>query len=350
MSYNVKTIESTTPNLLLIYGEEQFLVEELIYHIIEKSIENGMNANSIEKLDGSIISEQEIVDCANNLSLISPQKLVIVNNFDILYKNKRKSFQGLVNYLKNPNTDTNLIFIGAPSRLNGLSKELSNSKKNTSAKSKVDKLPEVLRYLFQNDLFVEYPKLYDNEIPEWLMRRVKKYGKEIDLQTANLISLSCNSLREIENEIQKLNVYLGNKSQITIDDVEQIVGINRENNVFELVKSVGAKNLELSLRITDNLLTQSNQSVLILITLSRYFITLFKLIDERKITSNKFQLAGKIGVNPYFVDDYLNSLKKYNSLDIENAIFILSKADEELKSTSTDNKYLMFRTLTDIIT
>lgn len=350
MSFNIKTIESTTPNLLLIYGEEQFLVDELIDYIIEKSIENGMDANSIEKLDGNIISELEIVDCANNLSLISPQKIVIINNFDTLYKNKRKSFQGLVNYLKNPNPNTNLIFIGAPSRLNGLSRELSNSKKMASAQSKIDKLPEVLKYLIKNDLFVEYPKLYDNELPEWLMKRVKRYKKEIDLETANLICLSCNSLREIDNEIQKLNVYLGNKNHITIDDVEQIVGINKENNVFELVKSVGAKNLELSLRITDNLLTQSNQSVLILITLSRYFITLFKLLDERKLTSNKFQLAGKIGVNPYFVDEYLRSLNKYNPTDIERAISILSIADEELKSTSTDNKYLMFRTLTNIIT
>lgn len=349
MAFNINNISTNIPNILLIFGEELFLVDELIESITEKSIENGIDTNSIEKLDGSKVSEQEIVDSANNLSLISPQKLIIIEKFDILYKNKRKSSSLFDNYLKNPNPNTILLLTGELSRLSGISKELSNPKKSSQAKSKIEKQPEALKYLIQNDLYVEFPKMYDNELPEWLMRRVRKYNKEIDLETANLICLSCNSIREIDSEIQKLNVYLQNRNKITLDDVEEIVGINKENNVFELVKSVGNKNLDLSLKITDNLLSYSNQSVLIIITLSRYFITLFKLIDERKSTSNKFQLAGKVGVNPYFIDDYLRSLNKYNPIEVESAISILSQADENLKSTSTDNKYLMFKILTDII-
>lgn len=348
MPYNIK--QNEIPNSLLIFGEESFLVDELITQVTDKLLASGLDTNSIERLDGASISEQEIVDNANNLSFISPQKLLIVNNFDVLYKNKRKSFQGLVSYLQNPNPSTTILFVGVPSRLNGISKELSNSKKASAANSKVDKLPEVLKFLIQNDLYVEYPKLYDNEIPDWVVRRALKYKKEIDIQTANLIALSCNSIREIDSELDKLNVYLGNNNHITIDDVEEIVGINKENNVFELTKSVGIRDLDTSLRITDNLLMHSNQSVLILITLTRYFLTLFKLIDERKATSNKFQLAGKVGVNPYFIDEYIRSLSKYSPTDVERSISILSKADEELKSTSADNKYLMFRTLTDIIT
>lgn len=348
MPYNYK--QNELPNSLLIFGEESFLVDEFVTIFTNKMISNGLDTNSIERLDGSIITEQEIVDNCNNLSLISPQKLLIINNFDTLYKNKRKSFPGLINYLRNPNPDTILLFIGVPTRLNGITKELSNPKKVSTAKSKIDKLPEVLKFLIMNDLFIEFPKLYDNEIPEWIVKRALKYKKEIDIQTANLIALSCNSIREIDSELDKLNVYLGNKNKITIDDVEEIVGINKENNVFELTKSVGKRDLDTSLRITDNLLMHSNQSVLIIITLTRYFLTLFKLIDERKATSNKFQLAGKIGVNPYFIDEYINTLNKYSPRDIENSISILSKVDEELKSTSTDNKYLMFRTLTDIIT
>lgn len=348
MPYNYK--QNELPNSLLIFGEESFLVDEFVTIFTNKMISNGLDTNSIERLDGSIITEQEIVDNCNNLSLISPQKLLIINNFDTLYKNKRKSFPGLVNYLRNPNPDTILLFIGVPTRLNGITKELSNPKKVSTAKSKIDKLPEVLKFLIMNDLFIEFPKLYDNEIPEWIVKRALKYKKEIDIQTANLIALSCNSIREIDSELDKLNVYLGNKNKITIDDVEEIVGINKENNVFELTKSVGKRDLDTSLRITDNLLMHSNQSVLIIITLTRYFLTLFKLIDERKATSNKFQLAGKIGVNPYFIDEYINTLNKYSPRDIENSISILSKVDEELKSTSTHNKYLMFRTLTDIIT
>ncbi|MCB0702706.1 MAG: DNA polymerase III subunit delta [Ignavibacteriae bacterium] len=343
--FNQKSI----PNVILLFGEESFLVDEQLDLITNMLIDDGLDINSIEKLDGSKINEQEIVDNANNLSLISPKKLLIINNFDLLYKNKRKSNPIFVNYVHNPNPSTTVILKGIPSKLNGISKDLKNLKKASSAKTKIEKLPEVLKYLILNDFFIEFPKLYENEIPDWVVRRVAKYKKQIDIQTANLLALSCNSIREIDNELDKLNVYLGNKEHITINHVEEIVGINKENNVFELTKAIGLRDLDTSLRITDNLLSHSNQSVLILITLSRYFLTLFKLLDERKMTQNKFQLAGKIGVNPYFIDEYLRALSKYSPSEIENIISLLSNADEELKSTSTDYKYLLFRTLTDII-
>lgn len=337
------------PSILLLFGEEPFLIDEKVHELVKNALENGISENSIEKVDGSETSEQIIVDMANNLSLISPEKLLIVNNFDILYKNKRKSFAGFVNYIKNPNPNTKLILVGAPTRLNGISKDLNSSKKAASAQNKINKLPDALKEIFQKNYYEEFSKIYDNQFASWTVQRAKKYKKVIDLDVANLLSLSCNSIREINNEIKKINIFSPDTDRITIEQVEEIVGVNKDNNVFEITKSVGAKNLSKSISISDNLLSQSNQSVLILITLTRYFLKLFKLSDEIRNTSNKFQLAGKIGVNPYFMDDYLNSLKFYSANQIENNLNTLAKADEELKSSSVNNKLLIQRTLTNLI-
>jgi len=119
----------------------------------------------------------------------------------------------------------------------------------------------------------------------------------------------------------------------------------QKNKIFSLFEKTRLR----SLKISDNLLSQSNQSVLILITLTRYFLKLFKLIDELKNTTNKFQLAGKIGVNPYFIDEYIGSLRKYTPIEIEHNLSILSLADEELKSSTVNHKLLIQRTLTNII-
>ncbi|MFN3194784.1 MAG: DNA polymerase III subunit delta [Chlorobiota bacterium] len=340
---------SEIPKVLLLFGEESFLIDEMIKEIYNAALESGISSNSIEKVDGSEINEQIIVDMANNLSLISPEKLLIINNFDVLYKNKRKSFAGFVNYIKNPNPNTKLILVGAPSRLNGISKDLNSSKKAASAQNKISKLPLALKEIFEKNYYKEFSKIYDNQFATWTVQRAKKYKKVIDLEVANLLSLSCNSIREIDNEIKKINIFSPDSDRITVEQVEEIVGVNKDNNVFELSKSVGSKNLTKSINISDNLLSQSNQSVLILITLTRYFLKLFKLSDEIKNTNNKFQLAGKIGVNPFFMDDYLNSLKFYSPNQIETNLNTLAKADEELKSSSINNKLLIQRTLTNLI-
>jgi DNA polymerase-3 subunit delta len=341
--------KNNIPNILLLYGEETFLIDERVKEITKNALQEGITENSIEKVDGSDISEQIIVDMSNNLSLISPEKLLIVYNFDILYENKRKSFTGFVNYIKNPNPNTKLMLVGAPSRLNGISKDLKNSKKVSSAKNKISKLPLVLKEIFDNNYYEEYSKIYDNQFANWTVQRAKNYNKMIDLEVANLLSLNCNSIREIDNELKKINIFSPSSDRINIEQVEEIVGVNKENNVFELTKSVGNKELPRSLKISDNLLSQSNQSVLILITLTRYFLKLFKLIDELKNTTNKFQLAGKIGVNPYFIDEYIGSLRKYTPIEIEHNLSILSLADEELKSSTVNHKLLIQRTLTNII-
>ncbi len=338
------------PNVLLLFGEEPFLVDEKLKEIIITASNDGVGENSIEKVDGAEVSEQIIVDMANNLSLIAPDKLLIINNFDVLYKNKRKSFAGFVNYIKNPNPNTKLILIGAPSRLNGLYKDLNNSRKASTAQNKINKLPEALKEIFDRNYFIEFSKIYDNQFANWTVQRAKAYKKSIDLEVANLLSLSCNSVREIDNELKKIHIFSPKSTKISAQEVEEIVGVNKENNVFELSKSVGNRDLKTSLIISDNLLSQSNQSVLILITLTRYFLKLFKLSDEIKQTSNKFQLAGKIGVNPYFMDDYLISLRKYSTVQIENNLSILAKSDEQLKSTSVNHKQLIQTTLTNIIT
>jgi len=51
----------------------------------------------------------------------------------------------------------------------------------------------------------------------------------------------------------------------------------------------------------------------------------------------------------FFLDDYLNALKKYTRNQIVNALDQLMFADEQIKSFSSDNLLIMVRMITNIV-
>ncbi|PCH45211.1 MAG: hypothetical protein COC23_08680 [Hyphomicrobiales bacterium] len=88
------------------------------------------------------------------------------------------------------------------------------------------------------------PKLYDNQVPEWISSYLKTKKYTITPQAAMLISEFLGAdLGKIVNELEKLiiNVPVGN--EITPDTVEQNIGISKDFNNFELNKALGTKDI-----------------------------------------------------------------------------------------------------------
>jgi len=56
---------------------------------------------------------------------------------------------------------------------------------------------------------------------------------------------------------------------------------------------------------------------------------------------NKYQTAQKIGVAPFFIYDYVNSIKVYGSQRIDKAFIHLEEADYSLKTGSADSMLIL---------
>jgi DNA polymerase-3 subunit delta len=132
-----------------------------------------------------------------------------------------------------------------------------------------------------------------------------------------------NDLNRIENEIEKLTLNLGTKKTITEDDVEKYIGVSKEFNVFELQAAVAQKDLARCIRIIQYF--ESNPKAgpiqLILPAIYNFFSKLYILnsmqgVDERSA-------AAAIGVNPYFVKDYMAAARKYDYAGVEKVLLLL---------------------------
>jgi DNA polymerase-3 subunit delta len=198
--------------------------------------------------------------------------------------------------------------------------------------------------------WAEFKPLYPNQVPGWIDKRFKVRGvKPEPAAVQRLADYVGTDLQAIELEIDKLITYTGSRQKITGDDVVQASGQTRDFNVFELQRAIGETRYPDALRITEQMLRQaSNQrgeALMIVSVLTSYFTRLWKLtyLQHRQMPDKS--LAARVGVSPFFIKEYLHSLRRYDSKAIAHAFASLLSADYELKGGATRNTRLILTLL-----
>jgi DNA polymerase III delta subunit len=78
-------------------------------------------------------------------------------------------------------------------------------------------------------------------------------------------------------------------------------------------------------------------------------MTLWKLKDVSQRTRNHQEIAKAVGVNQYFLPEYLGAAGMYSLEEIEDTLRILCDLDESLKSSSSDSEILVHSALIAIL-
>ncbi len=337
------------PEVILIFGQEDFLIDKAADYLINSLIESGeTDRNDIDVFDGAEADINAIVSSCGSFPFVSKRRAAIVNNFDKLYprkvSKKAKEKSPFAKYLKSPQPTTTLILKKARSTIK------DSHRKKSGFKKAVNSADFPYKDIIEKYEWIEYPRIYENQFPAWTIKTFESKGKTIEKEAAEILVSNVNpNLRELNNEIEKILLYVEDKKNVVSEDVLFITGSKREFNVFELQRAVGSRNLASALSILENILSADRKEILILTTLINYFSVLLKLVEAAGKASNRFELAKIIGVPPFFVQEYLNALKIYTPKEIENAFSALTEADYSLKTSSADRFYVMENMLIKII-
>jgi DNA polymerase III subunit delta len=201
---------------------------------------------------------------------------------------------------------------------------------------KVDGRTRLAKLLKEKGVVLTTKKLYDNQLPEWTEELVE--SKELTISQKALVLLVDhigNDLSRIENEIDKIAINLGKRKGITETDVEQYVGVSKDYNVFELQAALATKNLSKAIRIIQYFEANPKAAPiqLILPSLYGFFSKVFMIYGLN--TRDEKTIAASLGVNTFFVKDYLKATSVYNYADVEKLLLLLS--DYNLKSIGINN-------------
>jgi len=107
---------------------------------------------------------------------------------------------------------------------------------------------------------------WEEEALEMVQLRAKKRNLQFDDDALDLfVLLTGGDTRQIDNELEKIDTFLGKDRGVNAELVRELVPLSRAGVIFELSNALAARDLQLSLKLVRRLLDQGESAIGILL-------------------------------------------------------------------------------------
>ncbi len=291
--------------LYLFSGEENYLKEEAIKKIKDIIVNPNLAEFNYEVLYGKDIDISTIINKAQTLPLMAKRRLMVIKDVEQL-----KHKENLISYLKNPLLTTCFIFIV---------KEIDRRNKFYS--------------IFDEQKKVIFWPLFDNEMERWIRNKIKKAGKGITQEAIlYLKEMMGNNLTILNNELEKIIIYTGEKSNIEEKDVEEVMGGEKENTIFSLIDTMMRKKQQESLKIFAYLFREGEAPTKILFHLAQQFKTLWRVKILLSKNYSSFQIRESLRIRKRYISTFIKGASLFSEKELKKIPHTLLLADLEIKT------------------
>ena len=316
-SYQVNQINPTIHNLLLFYGKNEGLKNEIIKNIIRDK-KNINNYDEKEVLENEYNFDENIL----TKSLFDDEKIIII-------KRSTDKILKVIESLNSKKLEDITIIINA-----------DNLEKKSKLRSFFEKNKEPICIPFYPDTDQTLSKLaYD-------FLRGRKIS--ISQSSINLIINKCSGDREaLYNELNKIDFYTKNGKKITTEDIMKITNLIENHSVSELVDNCLAKNNKKIINILNENNFNNEDCILITRSLLNKSKKILQLVKEFENNKN-IELTISAAKPPIFWKDKeitKQQIKSWKPESIKNLIYKLT--DIELLIKKNLNNSINF--ITDFI-
>ncbi len=292
-------------------GEEDYFIDKAVdyaeHHILNES-EASFN---LSVFYGKDANWPDVINACRRYPMFAERQVVLLKEAQ-----QMRDVEKLESYVENPLSST--VFV------------VSYKEKKLDARKKFAKL------IKEKGVLVTTKKMYENQLPEWTQELLHSKGLTISQKgLLLLVDHIGNDLTRIENEIDKLSVNLNKRTNITEDDIEKYIGVSKDFNVFELQSAMAAKDLAATIRIIQYFEANPKAAPIQLVLPSLYgFFSKVFMVFGAASTDEK-TIAASIGVNPYFIKDYVQAARLYTYPGVEKILLLLHQYN--LKAVGVGN-------------
>lgn len=299
--------------IYFLMGEEPYYIDKISDFIEDNVLDEAEKGFNQMVLYGRDVTIDDIVSNAKRYPMMAEKQVVIVKEAQDL----SRSIEKLLHYAENPQPSTVLVL-------------------NYKYK-KLDKRKTLYKALKKVGVVFESKKLYDNQVPDWIRRVLKGQGYDISPKAAQmLVEFLGTDLSKVNNELNKLKIVLPEGTQITPEHIEENIGISKDFNNFELRKAVGERNVlkaqQIAKYFAEN--PKDNPMVVTVALLFNFFSQLLHL--HGLVDKNPRNVASALGVNPYFVNEYITASRHYPMKRVSQVIGLLREFDVKSKGVGSN--------------
>lgn len=302
--------EKKFKSVYFLHGDEPYLLNQCMSRFKHAVLTESMMDFNYSLFYAGDADVSQIKDTVETLPVFTSHRLVMVKNAQDF---KDLELQELESIITNQVDSTVLVLLFF---------------------DKVDKRKKVIKTFFDRAVCVEFKKPYPNQFPQWISHICQNQNLKISTEASQrLHKLVGNNLTELEAQIFRIQDYLGEKTQIELADVNAVVSVSREENIFDFTNALGQKNRVLALEQLVNLLDQGQNEVSIVALVARHMRILLSVRSGLDQGISGTRLAALAGVAPYFIDSYCDQARFWSCSKIEESLVLLHETDRALKSS-----------------
>ena len=302
-SYQINQINPKIHNLLLFYGKNEGLKNEIIKNIIRDK-KNINNYDEKEVLE----NEYNFVENILTKSLFDDEKIIII-------KRSTDKILKVIESLNSKKLEDITIIINA-----------DNLEKKSKLRSFFEKNKETICIPFYPDTDQTLSKLAYNFL--------KGRNISISQSSINLIIDKCGGDREaLYNELNKIDFYTKNGKKITTEDIMKITNLIENHSVSELVDNCLAKNNKKIINILNENNFNNEDCILITRSLLNKSKKILQLVKEFENNKN-IELTISSAKPPIFWKDKeitKQQIKKWKPENIKDLIYKLTDIELLIK-------------------
>ena len=212
---------------------------------------------------------------------------------------------------------------------------------------KVDNRKKIIKNIKKFGRAIELEKLKNEELNNWIISEFKKPGKNINRNMASYFVAGTSyldrntdkSLYDLENEINKLVNYVGQRVDIIRDDIEYTKPKNLENDIFKLVDYISQQNTSMAIEMFNEMILSGEAVQLIMHMIVRQMRLLLtsKLLKEKgydvKVIGQKINVY-----HNFIVQKLINQGRSFKEKELIEALKKCRDTDRDTKTGKVDGK------------
>ena len=293
-------------NVYLLFGEEGFFKLLAKQNLVSALMpaDDGMN---LSVFTGKGCDEKNIIEICDTLPFFSERRVVVIEDSNF-FKEKRER---ITEYIKNIPDYLTVIFV----------------------ETNVDKRGVLYKTVVKAGMAVEFSRLSEKELSDWLLVKLKKSGKKIRRPEMELfLSYVGDDAGTAECEMEKLICYLGEREEIRREDIENICVQGLENRIFDMLTDMTMGRRKKALDEYRDLLLMKEEPMRILYMMGRQYYQLLKIKELSAAGMGEKRIAEAAKIHPYAVKKALPVSRHYTAEELREIIEEFVQTEEDVKT------------------
>ncbi len=290
----------------LIWGEEDYLRNLYKTRLCDAVVPPGDNMNRTCFI-GKDAEESRIIELSETLPFMSERRLILIEDSGLF---KKGADDKLIEYFSHIPEETVIVF----------------------SETEVDKKRKPYKAVKKLNGEVECKKPGDRELKEWIAGEFARGGKKIRGSTAEyLIERTGNDMYVLKNETDKLISFVGEREEVTADDIKEISSVSLSSSVFAMIDDIAGGRQKKALDKYYELILLKEAPMRILYLLSREFNMLLMAKELSKERRSTGEMAGIMKVPEFAVRKYLSAASGFTAKQLKTAIEDCLKTEDDVK-------------------